>query len=81
MDRGQIMLDERERDSRRSVRCGDGGTWSKFRAYRDGMEYTVHERIVSERDGSTWTDAPAWFWDALRHPLNGPWRAETLILP
>lgn len=64
-----------------TVRCGDDGTWSKFRAFRDGMEYTVHERIVSERDGSTWTDAPAWFWDALRHPLNGPWRAETLILP
>lgn len=64
-----------------TVRCSDGGTWSKFRAYRDGMEYTVHERIVSERDGSTWTDAPAWFWDALRHPLNGPWRAETLISP
>ena len=26
-----------------------------------------------------WTDVPAWYWSALRHPLNGPWRAETVI--
>ncbi len=61
------------------VRATDGTEWSRFTASGDGRELLVHERIVSECDGSTWTDVPAWFWSALRHPLNGPWRAETVI--
>ena len=61
------------------VRCADGHEWSRFHASRDGTRLIVHERIISEQDGSTWTDVPSWFWSALRHPLNGPWRAETVI--
>lgn len=62
-----------------TVGTADGAEWSRFSAIRDGTRLVVHERIVSERDASTWTDVPAWFWSALRHPLNGPWRAETVI--
>ena len=57
----------------------DGSEWSRFSATRDGERLLVHERIVSGRDGSTWTDASAWYWSALWHPLNGPWQAETVI--
>lgn len=62
-----------------TVEASDGSQWSKFQANRDGERLIVHERIVSTQDGSTWTDVPAWFWSALRHPLNGPWQAETVI--
>ncbi len=62
-----------------TVRLGDGTTWSRFHATGDGQRLTVHERIVSESNAATWTDVPAWYWSALRRPLNGPWRAETLI--
>ncbi len=62
-----------------TVRCGDGGEWSRFHATRGETRFIVHERIVSEQDGGFWTDVPAWYWSALRHPLNGPWRAETVI--
>jgi exosortase/archaeosortase family protein len=63
-----------------TVRGGDGSEWARFTATRGDVRLIVHERIVSEQDGSTWTDVPAWFWSALRHPLNAPWRAETVIL-
>lgn len=62
-----------------TVRCGDGAEWSRFLATRGETRFIVHERIVSEQDGGFWTDVPAWYWSALRHPLNGPWRAETVI--
>lgn len=58
---------------------GDGSRWSRFTASRAGQELIVHERIVSEADGRAWTDVSPWFWAALFHPLNGPWRAETVI--
>jgi exosortase/archaeosortase family protein len=64
-----------------TVRCDDGSTWSKFVATKDGRRLIVHERITSSQDASTWTDIPAWYWSAIRHPLNGPWRAETVISP
>ena len=57
----------------------DGREWSRFSAVRDGQRLLIHERIVSDRDGSVWTDVSAWYWAALRHPLNGPWQAETMI--
>jgi hypothetical protein len=57
----------------------DGDRWSHFTATRGGERFEVLERVISLRDGSSWTDAAAWFWHALRHPLNGPWRAETVI--
>lgn len=62
-----------------TVRCSDGTEWSHFTATREDDRLIIHERIVSEQDGSTWTDAPLWYWSALAHPLNGPWRAETVI--
>ena len=62
-----------------TVQCADGPEWSRFSATRGDSRLIIHERIVSEQDGSTWTDVPAWYWSALRHPLNGPWRAETVI--
>ena len=61
------------------VRGVDGIGWSRFTATSENGRLLIHERIVSECDGSSWTDVPAWFWSALRHPLNGPWRAETVI--
>jgi len=62
-----------------TVRSSDGGEWSRFTATRGEIRWIVHERIVSEQDGSAWMDVPTWYWSALRHPLNGPWRAETVI--
>jgi exosortase len=62
-----------------TVRAADGSEWSRFTASRDGDRFTVHERIISEQDGRSWTDVTAWYWAALRRPLNGPWRAETVI--
>lgn len=64
-----------------TVRCIDGSDWSKFVATKDGKQLVVHERITSSQDASTWTDIQAWYWSAIRHPLNGPWRAETVISP
>lgn len=61
------------------VKTQDGAEWSRFSASGENSILTIHERIVSEQDGSSWTDVPTWYWSALRHPLNGPWRAETLI--
>lgn len=57
----------------------DGTVWSRLVARRDGERLIVYERIVSERNNSTWTDASAWYWSALWHPLNGPWQAVTVI--
>lgn len=62
-----------------TVRVADGSSWARFSATRGGERWVVHERIISERDGSAWTDVSAWYWSALRRPLNGPWRAETVI--
>ncbi|QUE50924.1 archaeosortase/exosortase family protein [Luteolibacter ambystomatis] len=58
---------------------GDGSRWSRFNASRPGQDLTIRERIVSEANGQTWTDVSPWFWSALFHPLNSPWRAETVI--
>lgn len=62
-----------------TIRDSGGHAWSRFTANRGNSRFIVHERITSEQDDSTWTDVHAWFWSALRHPLNGPWQAETII--
>lgn len=62
-----------------TVTLADGTRWSRFHATRHGERLTIHERVVSECNADTWTDIPAWFWSALNRPLNGPWRAETVI--
>lgn len=62
-----------------TVSLGDGNRWSLFHATRGGERWSVHERIISEKNDSAWTDVSAWYWSALWHPLNGPWQAETVI--
>ena len=62
-----------------TVSLGDGSQWARFYATRDGERWTVHERITSSLNGTSWTDVSAWYWSALWHPLNGPWQAETVI--
>jgi exosortase/archaeosortase family protein len=62
-----------------TVRLGDGTDWARFHATRDGIRWTVSERITSSRNQSSWTDVSAWYWAAIRRPLNGPWQAETVI--
>ncbi len=62
-----------------TIRLGDGSDWARFHASRDGVRWTVSERIVSELNQRSWTDVSAWYWTALRRPLNGPWQAETVI--
>lgn len=62
-----------------TVRLGDGSEWARFHAMRDGSRWSVSERIVSELNHKSWTDVSAWYWTALRRPLNGPWQAETVI--
>jgi exosortase/archaeosortase family protein len=57
----------------------DGSQWASFTATREAWKLRVRERIVSEANTESWSDPSAWFWDALLHPLNGPWRAETVI--
>ena len=56
-----------------------GDSWLRYHAIHDGLRYIVHERIISLIDHTTWTDVSQWFCHALRRPLNGPWRAETII--
>jgi len=62
-----------------TVTLGDGSRWARFRATRDGLSRTVHERIMSLENSTSWTDVSAWYWAALSRPLNGPWQAETVI--
>ena len=62
-----------------TIRLGDGTDWARFHATRDGDRWTVFERVVSVQNHLSWTDASAWYWSAIRHPLNGPWQAETVI--
>ena len=57
----------------------DGSQWASFNATLGGFRLSVHERIISEANTESWTDPSTWYWDALMHPLNGPWRAETVI--
>ena len=57
----------------------DGSQWASFTATRDEWKLRVRERIISEANTASWTDPSAWYLHALFHPLNGPWRAETVI--
>ncbi len=62
-----------------TVRLSDGSEWARFFASRAGIRWVVSERIVSQLNHRAWTDVSAWYWTALRRPLNGPWQAETVI--
>jgi hypothetical protein len=55
--------------------------WRCFAADgRDGTALRVCERIESA-DGSTYTDASAWFWAATLGRSAGPWTAVTVVAP
>lgn len=57
-----------------------GLLWRSFVATREGHRVRVAERIVG-RDGSTFTDASAWFWAARLGRSQGPWQAITVATP
>ena len=64
----------------RLERDAGGQIWRNFIASRDGHRVRVAERIVG-RDGSTFTDASAWFWAARLGRSQGPWQAITVATP
>ena len=64
----------------RLERDAGGLLWRSFIATRSGMRVRVAERIVG-RDGSTFTDASAWFWAARLGRSQGPWQAITVATP
>lgn len=52
--------------------------WRCFSATRDGEGLRVCERIEGS-DGSSFTDASAWFWAASFATSAGPWQAVTIV--
>lgn len=52
--------------------------WRCFEAHRSGEGLRVCERIEG-RDGSSFTDASAWFWAASFASSAGPWQAVTVV--
>ncbi|THD01480.1 hypothetical protein B1810_20045 [Panacagrimonas perspica] len=58
-----------ERDSRRRL-------WRCFVAERAGQRQRVCEQVVDDA-GQTFTDASAWYWNALLGRSRGPWLAVT----
>jgi exosortase/archaeosortase family protein len=58
--------------------AGDG-LWQTWRAQRgDEPALIVCEQIRSA-EGDLFTDVSAWYWQALRHPEQGPWTAVTWV--
>lgn len=63
----------------RLERDAQGRLWRAFEAVApDGERLRVRERIEGA-DGSSFTDASAWFWAATLGSSSGPWRAVTLV--
>lgn len=62
-----------------ALRHPQSGLWGVVRAEKDGRMYRAREHIVSADGSRVWTDASAWFWDAVLHPERGPWLAVTVI--
>jgi exosortase/archaeosortase family protein len=58
-----------ERDAQRRI-------WRCFVAERAGQRLRVCEQLV-DVDGQTYTDASAWYWNALLGQSRGPWLAVT----
>ena len=67
------------RVARPAIKEADGLRWSCFKAQKDGLEREVCERI-HDGQGGAWTDASAWYWDALWRHGQGPWWAWTVML-
>jgi hypothetical protein len=55
-------------------------TWGCFRAERDGMTFSVCERIY-DASGAAWNDVSSWYWAALLGRTGGPWYAMTVVSP
>ena len=53
------------------------GDWSAFRATRGGQTLVVREQVQAA-DGSTLSDIPTWFIQALRGKTPGPWWIVTV---
>lgn len=58
-----------------------GARWLTYTATRNGIAWSVSERIRRVDDGRQWAEIPEWYWSALFHPQDGPWIAETIIAP
>jgi exosortase/archaeosortase family protein len=57
----------------------DDGIWQVWEAKRgDDRPLIVCEHIRSA-EGDLFTDVSAWYWQALRHPEEGPWLAITWV--
>ena len=58
-----------------------GGRWLTYTATRNGIPWSVSERIRRADGGGQWAEISEWYWPALFHPHDGPWIAETVIAP
>ena len=58
-----------------------GGRWLTYTATRNGIPWSVSERIRRADGGGQWAEISEWYWPALFHPQDGPWIAETVIAP
>ncbi len=57
----------------------EDGLWQVWEARRgDDPALWVCEQIRAA-NGDLFTDVSAWYWQALRHPENGPWTAVTWV--
>jgi hypothetical protein len=57
----------------------EDGIWQVWEARRgDDRPLIVCEHIRSA-EGDLFTDVSAWYWQALRHPEEGPWLAITWV--
>lgn len=66
-------------ENTRLERDAQGRLWRSFEAAApDGQRLLVRERIEAP-DGSSFTDASAWFWAASLGSSSGPWRAVTVV--
>jgi hypothetical protein len=53
-------------------------TWGCFGAERDGMTFSVCERIY-DAQGAGWNDVSSWYWAAQLGRTRGPWYAITVV--
>ncbi|MDY6947193.1 MAG: hypothetical protein SXG53_15870 [Pseudomonadota bacterium] len=55
----------------------DGLTWGSFAAQRGTQRLLVRE-VITDGNGSRWTDVSAWYWAAVRGETQAPWWAITV---
>ena len=54
-----------------------GVTWGAFSAERGAQRLHVRE-VVTDANGTRWTDVSAWYWAAVRGETQAPWWAITV---